>query len=314
MASALVLGEALVDLIAFDDAGQRCFRSRYGGSPFNVAVGAARLGATVEFAGPVASDSLGAELVDFASANGVGTGYARRHDRGTVLALVSHQANRASYEYFGDWGSFALLPTIDPVVVRAAAVVHAGSTVLYSDASAATTRAAFAAASGITTLDPNPRPMLILDADAYRRRLTDLLELTQVLKISDEDASILMPGRSPLAVARKMSDGGRRVVLLSTGSSGAWVVIGDDSEHVSAMPVEVVDATGAGDSFMASIISQLATANQPQSLACWSKMLSRANAAAAWTCRRAGGAEAMPTTADLDSSACTAASLTKEHQ
>ncbi len=59
----LVCGEALIDLLLGAPAGQHLpAQAIAGGSPFNVAVGLARLGADAGFLGGLASDGCGAFL------------------------------------------------------------------------------------------------------------------------------------------------------------------------------------------------------------------------------------------------------------
>jgi hypothetical protein len=55
---AVVIGEALIDLIEAECEGQTVYRPLAGGGPMNIAVGLARLGARVEFVGSFEGDPL----------------------------------------------------------------------------------------------------------------------------------------------------------------------------------------------------------------------------------------------------------------
>ena len=69
-----VIGEILMDFTPLAaDPGLLRFEARAGGSPANVAVGLARLGGRVEFAGKVSTDFFGRYLVHHLEKEGVGT-------------------------------------------------------------------------------------------------------------------------------------------------------------------------------------------------------------------------------------------------
>src|SRR5690606_39127282 len=86
----LVCGEALVDLfIKARGEGGLNAEAVVGGSPFNVAVGLARLGCPAAFCGAIARDPLGEELVATLVRNGVEVAHVRRSDRPTTLSLAT---------------------------------------------------------------------------------------------------------------------------------------------------------------------------------------------------------------------------------
>jgi fructokinase len=99
------------------------------------------------------------------------------------------------------------------------------------------------------TVDPNIRPWVISDADAYRRRLRRIMAQSHVLKVSEEDAAWLDPHNPPLAAARAMLDAGPVVVLLTRGPDGVVVVTRDGESAVQVAAAKVVDTIGAGDAF-----------------------------------------------------------------
>jgi fructokinase len=104
-------------------------------------------------------------------------------------------------------------------------------------------------------VDPNVRPTLIDDRARYLHRLGAVLEQTDVLKLSVEDAAWLMPGESLQAAARALGERGPRVVLLTAGADGATMFTADTTTHLPAAHVAVIDTIGAGDAFSAGFLA-----------------------------------------------------------
>jgi len=112
MAMVVVCGEALMDVFALaDTATGMALEARIGGSPFNVAVGLARLGQPVAFLGAIAKDFLGERLVRALREEGVDTSTVVRVDAPTTLGLVGLDAQGvASYSFYGEGGADRQLP------------------------------------------------------------------------------------------------------------------------------------------------------------------------------------------------------------
>jgi len=82
----VVCGEALMDVFATGDtAAGVALDARVGGSPFNAAVGLARLGQPVAFFSAVSRGFLGERLMRALAAEGVDTSAVRRNDAPTTL-------------------------------------------------------------------------------------------------------------------------------------------------------------------------------------------------------------------------------------
>jgi fructokinase len=107
-----------------------------------------------------------------------------------------------------------------------------------------------AAADRLIMLDPNIRPGLIADAAAYRRRIERMIELADVVKVSEEDLRWLAPDSDFEDAARSLVARGPKIVLLTRGDKGAagYNAAGERVD-VRARPVQVADSIGAGDAF-----------------------------------------------------------------
>jgi fructokinase len=101
----------------------------------------------------------------------------------------------------------------------------------------------------MVVVDPNCRPWVIDAPDVYRARLEHLLQMSDLVKVSEEDLAWLDPGQPACDAARALLDYGPKVVLLTRGPAGATIVTPGAKIVVPAVPVDVVDTIGAGDAF-----------------------------------------------------------------
>ena len=210
----LVCGEALFDFFLESEAGPAAatYAARAGGSPFNVAIGLARLGQASGLLTGLSTDLLGQRLAQVLEDEGVSTAYAIPTDRPTTLSLVGLDTHGVPAYQFYDNGSAdtgvteADLPALGPEISG----LHFGS---YSLAAApvADAFAALAAASRdrFISVDPNVRPTVEPDMDVWRERLAVLFPLADLVKISAEDLELLWPGRSSEALAARHDRPGR---------------------------------------------------------------------------------------------------------
>ena len=89
MGYAVVLGEALVDLLEADLGGELIYRPAIGGAPLNVSVAVSRLGGDARYAGSLSNDILGDRLAAFLREAGVDLGGVRRVAAPTTLAVTT---------------------------------------------------------------------------------------------------------------------------------------------------------------------------------------------------------------------------------
>ncbi|MFB9378351.1 carbohydrate kinase [Kineococcus gynurae] len=293
------IGEALMDLteVTPGPGAAGLYQSHPGGSPFNVAVGAARLGVPTAFLGSLGGDALGRRLRGFLEENGVDTSAARVGTAPTPVSIMSLKAGEPSYSFYGSPASLCDLRVQDvpEALVRAAGVVHAGSIgLLHRPAHEAAVRA-FETAPGRTTFDPNVRPGLVADRAEFLSRTERLMALADVVKLSAEDAEYLYPDLDREGVARRVLGLGAVAVVLTRASQGvqAWTPDGVVTVPTAGL-APAVDTTGGGDSVMAAIVSRLVGLPELPGPDGWDDVLRFAMRVAASTCSRSGGAEAMP--------------------
>ena len=256
-------GEALIDLMPTRDAlGEPALRPLAGGSPFNVAVALGRLGARAAFLGALSTDGFGDTLMAALAASGVETALVTRVERPTPLALVDAAGAEARYTFY-DAGTAArgmTLRELKPLPAEPG-MLHFGSLALAAEPAASTliARAKIAAAGGwLISIDPNIRPEFPVNATHYRRNIEQAMELAHVVKLSAADLAWLRPGLAIEKFAAERIAAGVRLVVVTSGESGARGFIRDAEVPMPSHPVTVVDTVGAGDAFMAALLAHLA--------------------------------------------------------
>ena len=288
-------GEALVDLV--DDDGSR--RLVAGGGPFNTAIAFGRLDVPVGFLGAISRDAYGQMLAEQLLDAGVDTSLVRWSDAPTPRAVV-HRDRDGKHEFTFDVRATSLVdfsPEQLPVLPHDAWGVHVGTLALAVDPPAAAYEALVDREAGNRQiiLDPNVRPRIFGDVSGYRRRFERLAQLADLVKLSDDDAAWIYPGRSVDDVLQLILGFGPRVVAVTKGANGAVAGSGNGFVEVPGIRVSVVDTVGAGDSFGAAFIAALVDDNAfgPQATrAADGPVLARAAsyavAASAITCTRTG--------------------------
>lgn len=296
----LICGEALFDV--FVEAGNpdsgMSMEARAGGSPYNVAVGLARLEQPVALLTGLSRDSLGERLARQLTVEGVVTSYLVRTDRRTTLSLVGVGATGSpDYTFYGAGSADCdLTPADMPTVGDDISALHFGS---YSIA-VAPVAGAFASLAQresrrFISLDPNVRPTVEPDMTVWRRRVEALAQLASLIKVSSEDLSHLYPGASDADLAGAWLAKGVALVVVTDGERGATAWSPHHKVQIPASSTTVVDTVGAGDAFQAALLhtiarhrltdrNRLAEANHSQLAA----MLTYAGGAAAYTCARRG--------------------------
>jgi fructokinase len=290
-------GEALVDLV--DDGGTP--RSVAGGGPFNTAIAFGHLNVPVGFLGTISRDPDGQMLAKRLLDAGVDTSFVRWSDAPTPRAVVHHlRDGRNEYTFHLHGTSLADLPPNElPVLPEEAWALHIGTLALAIDPPASAYEALVDREAGRRQiiLDPNVRPAIFGDVDVYRLRFERLARLADIVKLSEDDAAWIYPGRRAEDVLELILDLGPRVVAVTRGENGAIGGSNGAVVDIAGIPVDVVDTVGAGDSFGAALIASLVDedafgphATRTADEAILTRAVAYAVAASAITCTRTGAA------------------------
>lgn len=295
----LVCGEALYDLFLADETGngRLSFDAWPGGSPFNVAVGMARLGARSALLTGISDDMLGTRLAAVLESEGVATDYLVRTGRRTTLSVVGvDKAGAPSYAFYGVGSADCSLTAGDlPQIDERIGGLHFGSySTVVAPAADAFADLAERESHRFISFDPNVRLAIEPDRALWQRRIDHLRRLAHLVKVSWEDIEALYPGDDPEAVIRSWALDGPLMVVMTRGADEILALRGADEIRLTPPSIDVLDTVGAGDTFQAALLAQLsAQADPARYLDALSRddavgLLGRAADAAAITCTRRG--------------------------
>jgi fructokinase len=243
----VVVGEALVDIVV-SPAGTV---EHPGGSPANVAYGLGRLGVATALLTSIGDDPRGEAIAQHLARAGVDLLPGSRSDGRTATATaVLASDGSASYDFDIHWELPRTVPAMLPKIL------HTGSIATFLAPGAAAVRDLLEQSHQrcLVTYDPNVRPALLGSQAEAQAIFEDLVPLTDVVKLSDEDARWLYPGLSIEDAARRILGLGTGLVAVTRGSDGSLLATPATQLAIPPVRSAVADTIGAGDSYMAALI------------------------------------------------------------
>lgn len=299
-----VLGDAVVDLLPESDG--RLLPCP-GGAPANVAVGIARLGGTSGFIGRVGDDPFGALMQRTLLTEGVDITYLKQdewHRTSTVLVDLNDQGER-SFTFMVRPSADLFLETTDLPCWRHGEWLHLCSIALSAEpsrTSAFTAMTAIRHAGGFVSFDPNIREDLWQDEHLLRLCLRQALQLADVVKLSEEEWRLIsgktQNDRDICALAK---DYEIAMLLVTKGAEGVVVCYRGQVHHFAGMSVNCVDSTGAGDAFVAGLLTGLSSSGLSTDEREMRRMIDLAQRCGALAVTAKGAMTALPCRQELES-------------
>jgi fructokinase len=287
------------------------FTARPGGAPANVAVATARLGAEAAFIGRLGDDLFGDFILRALEAVGVDTSAVLRQPPPTRTTLAFVEVGEDGDREFTFYRS---VPAADELLspedikretLLGSSFVNFGSIPLIKDPVRSATQrfAQLAREMGIpVAFDVNLREHLWENVETARTTIDPMLEHSTVVKLSDDELSPVLGTEDVEEGAKNLLDRGVFLVLVSMGSDGAFYATRQFSGGMPTFEIEkVVDATGAGDAFLAATLTHLS--ESPRWLsdeATVREAVRRGTAAGALACTDYGAMRALPTREELE--------------
>jgi len=265
MPDLLCLGEPLVE---FNHIGGTEWRQGFGGDVSNVAVAAARQGASVGLLTRIGADGFGAQLAALWQAEGIDTAAVETDPRApTGLYFVTHGADGHRFEYRRTGSAAARMsPEYLPAGLGETRILHySGITQAISDEARTTAQDAahrMRAAGGQISYDPNLR-LALWPLEVARPAILGALATCDIALPGLDDARTLLELSDPEDVLAEISAMGPSIVALTMGRDGVLIASDDEVTHVPAPLVDAVDATGAGDCFDGAILARLLKGDAP---------------------------------------------------
>ena len=240
---------------------------KIGGAPLNVGLRMASLGIDTQIISRIGQDEIGKELLDFVSQNGVSTDSIQVDNTfatGEVLVKLDEKGS-ASYtiNYPVAWDKIEATPEAQSVVANADALVF-GSLVCRDNTSYQSLLSLLNSAK-YKIFDVNLR------APFYTKELlSDLMNKADFIKFNDDELyEISEYLGSPFHsleqniqfIAEKTNT---KHICVTKGSHGAVLLYNNQLFYNSGYKITVADTVGAGDSFLAGLLTQLLTGIAPQ--------------------------------------------------
>ena len=228
-----------------------------GGDALNEATVLTRLGRKVRLMGVTGTDYAGSLLRSCAQNNGIDTDLIRQDDNiaTPVASLIVREKGRR--ESFNSDASMLGAYVPDPEKVTDARILSLAS--LF--------RAPLDRPQAVADLVGRAKKQdMIVSADTklptFRQMnpedLSEILPMIDYIFPNENEAAWMTGRKEYYDMAEALADMGVRNVIIKAGESGSYVRShSGDRFHVKAIPVNAIDSTGAGDSFVAGFLSAL---------------------------------------------------------
>ncbi|WP_420401923.1 carbohydrate kinase family protein [Flagellimonas sp.] len=241
--------------------------TKIGGAPLNVGLRMQSLGCNINFISAVGNDQDGSRALKFLQDLGLSTKHfqiTNNYPTGEAIVTLDEQQN-ATYEirYPVAWDNIAL----DENAIRATskADVFIYGTLAARDLTSRSTLMALLTYAKYRVLDLNLRP-----PHYHNGTLHSFMEKANFIKMSEEEFHIVsviydfQTSSAEDAIIEICKQTNTQSMCVTKGSKGALLYHENAFYYNPGYPVAVVDTVGAGDSFLAGLITKLITENNPQ--------------------------------------------------
>lgn len=262
------LGELLIDFTMCGKSknGANIFEQNPGGAPANVLSCLAKLGQHTAFIGKVGKDMHGEFLRQKLLEENIDVSNLILDDNFfTTLAFVSiSESGERSFSFARKPGADTNLrpEEIDLNLLKKSDIFHFGSLSLTDYPAHDATMFALKKAKeygSIISYDPNYRNKLWKSEQYAKQTMRLPLKYVNIIKISDEECELITDSKDPYEACKILSQKGINIVLVTLGKQGCLACVNSEISSVQGFKAkEVVDTTGAGDSFLGGFLYKFA--------------------------------------------------------
>lgn len=313
MKKIVCVGEMLIDFVCLDtNAGLSNginFIKKPGGAPANVAACIGKLGGVPVIVAAIGNDPFGTYLTNEVADYHVNTNFVETVNIPTTLAFVS-LADDGEREFAFNRGADELLHLSEATIniLLENAILHLGSaTALMGGELALSYRKIALAAKengNIISFDPNYRVDLWRGNEGiFRQRCDEYFQIADIVKVSDDELVLLTQSSTMEGGCQILHEKGIKIVLVTLGSKGCFVSQSGQQYLVPAFEINAVDTTGAGDSFIGSVLYKMS--NEPQGTDFYASQLREfvefSEKVSGLVCSKIGAMTALPTQFEVES-------------
>lgn len=309
MADIIALGELLIDFTPVEGESLR-YQQNAGGAPANVVVQASLLGADCGFIGRVGEDAFGhfleKNLIDY-NVNVSGLSFDTHF--ATTLAFVElYENGRHGFSFYRNPGADSMLKyeDIPEEMIDNCKILHFGSLSLTAEPSRSAVIKAiqYAKSKGkLLSYDPNYREQLWTSKKDAVSAMRSALEYCDIIKVSEEELQLLTGCDILIQGIASLLRQGIKIVVVTQGARGCVVSFKNGLERLPTYDTDVVDTTGAGDSFFGAFLYKLVSSGKSLSdltLQECVEFADFANACGAMTSTKKGAIPAMSTAEEIE--------------
>lgn len=254
-------GEALIDMLPRKSTdGEDGYVPYVGGAVFNTAIALGRLDIPTGFFTGISTDLFGQQLQDALAASHVDPRYIHLSDRPTTMAFVRLKDGHASYMFYDEnTAGRMLMPEDMPILSPDVEALHFSCISLIPEPCGSTYEALMQREKNarVIMFDPNIRKDFIPDREAHRARMMRMLEMSDIVKLSDEDLAWFGETGDHAEIAERWLHKGPSLVIITMGSKGIAGYTLEHSVHIPGEAVTVQDTVGAGDTVNAGVLGYL---------------------------------------------------------
>ena len=269
MKKVIAIGEALIDVIPHDKGralnNVENFLRVPGGAPLNVAAAVAKLGGKSQMLTKLGQDGFGDAILNEVKPLGVDVSrISRTKEANTALAFVSlREDGERDFSFYRNPSADMLLSAeeICSEDFNERDILHFCSVSLIDAPIKEAHRRAIEIAKEkgcLISFDPNVRLPLWKQPEDCRKAILEFLPLSNIVKISDEELEFITGIKDEKEALDSLLTGDVKVIIYTKGTNGAEFITKERVIFSPSFKVSAQDTTGAGDSFIGSLLYQVA--------------------------------------------------------
>lgn len=269
MKKVIAIGEALIDFIPYEKGRAlndvENFLRVPGGAPLNVAAAVAKLGGKSQMLTKLGQDGFGDAILNEVKPLGVDVSrISRTNEANTALAFVSlREDGERDFSFYRNPSADMLLSAEEICVkdFNEKDILHFCSVSLIDAPIKEAHRRAIEIAKEkgcLISFDPNVRLPLWKNPEDCRKAILEFLPLSNIVKISDEELEFITGIKDEKEALDFLLTGDVKVIIYTKGTNGAEFITKERVIFSPSFKVSAQDTTGAGDSFIGSLLYQVA--------------------------------------------------------